>query len=339
MVLCGDRRSGKTSILYQILNGRLGDGFLPILVDLQLYGGLTSAHDFQDRVLAEAMAALSRRSMPCPGVEGRDGKPSVMAFLERVIRENPGMRIVFLLDEYEILEGLIDGGVLPVAALDFVSGMLDRHPEISFVLTGSARLEDRSRSYWRNLISKSLYRRISYLTRRDTMRLVTEPLKKTVEFEEGLAERVYRLTAGQPFYTQALCMTLVDILNEVGSSRARLTDLEEAVELLVENPLPQMLYHWDSFSEQEKLALSLLADAASEDPGMTASQLAEHAQASSLPVNFGEESLRTALEALAADEVLQRSGSSFSFRMALFRAWILRDHTPWQLVGELRRAL
>ena len=35
LVLCGGRRSGKTSILFQIMNGRLGDEFVPVLIDMQ----------------------------------------------------------------------------------------------------------------------------------------------------------------------------------------------------------------------------------------------------------------------------------------------------------------
>ena len=33
IVLCGERRSGKTSILFQILSGRLGKNFIPILAN------------------------------------------------------------------------------------------------------------------------------------------------------------------------------------------------------------------------------------------------------------------------------------------------------------------
>ena len=35
IVFCGDRRVGKSSILYQVLNGRLGERFMPVFVDLQ----------------------------------------------------------------------------------------------------------------------------------------------------------------------------------------------------------------------------------------------------------------------------------------------------------------
>jgi len=39
-VFCGERRSGKTSILFQILNGCLGERFLPVLVDMQILAGI-----------------------------------------------------------------------------------------------------------------------------------------------------------------------------------------------------------------------------------------------------------------------------------------------------------
>ena len=36
MLLVGARRSGKTSIMFQILNGKLGDQFMPVFIDMQL---------------------------------------------------------------------------------------------------------------------------------------------------------------------------------------------------------------------------------------------------------------------------------------------------------------
>jgi predicted AAA+ superfamily ATPase len=46
LVFCGDRRSGKTSILFQILGGRLGERFLPVLVDMQILAGIRDDAQF-----------------------------------------------------------------------------------------------------------------------------------------------------------------------------------------------------------------------------------------------------------------------------------------------------
>ena len=47
IVLAGERRSGKTSILYQILNGRLGERFVPVFIDMQAMTIRDEAEFFQ----------------------------------------------------------------------------------------------------------------------------------------------------------------------------------------------------------------------------------------------------------------------------------------------------
>lgn len=46
IVLFGERRSGKSSILYQIQNGQLGQSFLPIFVDMQIMAGIANEAEF-----------------------------------------------------------------------------------------------------------------------------------------------------------------------------------------------------------------------------------------------------------------------------------------------------
>ena len=69
IVLCGQRRSGKTSILFQILNGRLGPGFLPIMIDLQTMAGVNSNSEFYQRILTEIRNSLERQALPLPELE------------------------------------------------------------------------------------------------------------------------------------------------------------------------------------------------------------------------------------------------------------------------------
>ena len=49
LVFCGERRSGKTSILFQILDGRLGPDFLPVLIDMQSMA-IESELDFLSKI-------------------------------------------------------------------------------------------------------------------------------------------------------------------------------------------------------------------------------------------------------------------------------------------------
>ncbi len=163
-----------------------------------------------------------------------NGQESFEELLEAAIRRFAGRKFVFLLDEYEILETLIDQGALHASTVDCLSALLDRHPELSFVLTGSMRLEDRRKPYWQHLIAKSLYRKISFRPRGTTAahhRTAQEPGVP----RRRRARAHLRLTAGQPFYTQAVCMNVVDHLNEVGHNLVTIDDLAAVVVQLIEN--------------------------------------------------------------------------------------------------------
>src|SRR5881409_2792815 len=57
LVFCGERRSGKTSILFQFTDGRLGPDFIPVLIDMQSMA-ITNEADFLEKVSDEVLAAL-----------------------------------------------------------------------------------------------------------------------------------------------------------------------------------------------------------------------------------------------------------------------------------------
>lgn len=338
VVLCGERRSGKTSILYQVLNERLGPDVVPLLIDLQLYGNAADSDTFFGRLGRDMQDGLRKRGISLQPPPAGGGREILEGLLEGAARRIGSRKMALLLDEYEILESLIDGGALHPSVIDFLSAMLDRHPNLNFILTGSTRLEERKKPYWQHLISKSLYRKISFLTSRDTLRLITEPLKGVILHADGVPERIFRLTAGQPFYTQAICMNIVDHLNEVGHNLVTPEDLAEVVSQLLENPLPQMLYFWDSFSFEEKMALSLLADrlTSTGDEFAEAESLLAHARDLQLSLQPDLQALMTALEGLFSREVVSRKGHQFQFRIDLLRVWIQRDHSPWQILSESR---
>ncbi len=337
VVICGERRSGKTSILYQVLDGRLGDQFTPILIDLQLYGNVSSPVDFFSRMARDIRESLRRLGEEVQEGSQTSGESELERLIDDLNRHQAERRILLLLDEYEIIESLVRNGALQATSVAFLAGLLERHPAMSYVLTGSTRLEERERDFWEPLVGKSLYRKISFLTSRDTLRLITEPLADLVHYEDGVPEAIQRLTAGQPFYTQAVCMTVVDHLNEVRHNVVSLEDLGEVVEQLVENPLPQMLYFWESFSPAEKMLLSLLADVLSGTPDgpPRADDLIAHALELQLPVSYTVENVLTMLESLNGRDVLVKEDRRFQFRMDLFRVWVHREHSPWQMVGEI----
>src|SRR4029079_6781497 len=62
IVFCGERRVGKSSILYQLVNGRLGDRVVPVFVDMQEMV-ITSEAEFFSRITRLMVDSLQRKQM------------------------------------------------------------------------------------------------------------------------------------------------------------------------------------------------------------------------------------------------------------------------------------
>lgn len=364
IVFCGERRAGKSSILYQLLNGRLGERFIPVFVDLQEMVIATDSEFFAriSRLIAEAVARADRltvgrvattaasparsvavseperRTISVPQFDGRNPYPIFLDFLDEVLAAIGDRTLLIMMDEYELMEGKVDEGKLSAELFTFLAGLMDNKERLALVFTGSRRLEERDKKYWRELLRRSLYRKIGFLSENDTVRLITEPVEGKVVYGRGVVDVIYRLTAGQPFYTQVICQNSVDYMNEHEQNWLTLADLTHVIADIIDNPLPQMIYAWDGLSDDEKLALSLLAETLPDgNEHATAYSLRESVKWNNYPVNLSETTIRLTLEEMFRREFLEKSGvDGFRFKIDLFRLWIRRSHSIWQVVKEVR---
>lgn len=389
IVFCGERRAGKSSILYQVLNGRLGGRFIPVFVDLQEMVISSDSEFFAriSRLIAEAVAransrlsgnmsspdaalagdagagvdaatgaaltggvsptvgarsvTLSRASnstISVPQFDGRNPYPVFLDFLDEVLRAIGDRTLLILMDEYELMEGKVDEGKLSPELFTFLAGLMDNKERLALMFTGSRRLEERDKKYWRELLRRSLFRKVGFLSENDTTRLITEPVEGRVVYGRGVVDVIYRLTAGQPFYTQVICQNMVDYLNENEQNWVTLADLTHVIADIIDNPLPQMIYTWDVLSDDEKLALSLLAETLPDgNDYATAHELRASVKANDYPVNLSENTIRLTLEEMFRRELLEKDAvDGFRFKIDLFRLWIRRSHSIWQVVKEVR---
>ncbi|HJQ71086.1 MAG TPA: two-component regulator propeller domain-containing protein [Blastocatellia bacterium] len=363
IVFCGDRRVGKSSILYQVLNGRLGDRFIPVFVDMQEMVIASDSEFFArvSRLIAEAVAragvakagqaahahttgaaaasaGAARLELSLPQFDGRNPYPVFLDFLDEVIAAIGDRTLLILMDEYELMEGKVDEGKLSPELFTFLAGLMDNKERLALIFTGSRRLEERDKKYWRELLRRSLFRKVGFLSEKDAHRLITEPVEGRVVYGRGVIDAVCRLTAGQPFYTQVICQNLVDYMNEHERNWVTVAHLGEVIADVVDNPLPQMIYTWDVLSDDEKLSLSLLADILPDGNAYaTAGELRASVKANDYPVHLSENSIRLTLEEMFRRELLDKNSSDgFRFKIDLLRLWIRRSHSIWQVVKEVR---
>ncbi len=338
-VLCGERRSGKTSILFQILGGRLGGSFLPILIDMQMLAGIKGDREFFSAILKAGCGALADPGLSMERLGSESGatvERMFESFLEITRAGAPERIVLFLLDEYELIEAKIRDGSLSEAAVHYLAGILESPFRVSFVFTGSTNLEDRKVEVWKSLLGKSIYRKISYLSEKDTKRLITEPLKDWITWPAEVAASIYRLTGGQPFYTQVVCQNMVDLLIEERRVDPAPADLERIVRDIVDNPLPQMIYSWNSLGEWDQIILSSLASQlAGPEEWSGSAEIAAFIRSNRIVLPFARERINVLLEEAYHAEFLEKSEEAFyRFRMDLFRGWIRREHSIWKVAKE-----
>jgi ligand-binding sensor domain-containing protein len=375
IVFCGERRVGKSSILYQVLNGRLGDRFIPVFVDLQEMVIASDAEFFAriSRLIAESISRANARAVTAPATaaagdattsagqgptgsarvahpappihtislpqfDGRNPYPLFLDFLDEALGSIGDRTLLILMDEYELLEGKVDEGKLSNELFTFLAGLMDNKERLALIFTGSRRLEERDRKYWRELLRRSLFRKVGFLSEKDTVRLITEPVHGRAVYGRGVIDVIHRLTAGQPFYTQVMCQNVVDYMNEHRQNWLTLADLKPVITDIVDNPLPQMIYAWDGLSDDEKLGLSLLGETLADGTAYaTAQELRASVKSNDYPVNLSENTIRLTLEEMFRRELLEKdSADGFRFKIDLLRLWIRRSHSIWQVVKEVR---
>jgi PEGA domain-containing protein len=357
LVFCGERRSGKTSILFQILDRRLGPDFIPVLIDMQSMAVVNEV-EFLTRVSEYVLAAVGQGetgSLPATETDvgmRHDGsaltRPDFTTdsnragvfqkFIQNVLEGRPGKKLILLFDEYELFEDKIDKGQLAHDVLHILAGLMEHQP-VFLIFTGSQHLEQRRKDYWK-ILAKSRYKMISFLERDDALSLMHKPVEGRVHYAAGTVDGIYRLTAGQPFYTQAICQSLVDQLNERRTNHATPAIVADVVDGIVNNPLPQMIFLWDGLERDEKLVLALVAESLP-DAGASAAvtDLERLRRQRQYPVALERAGIATTLEKLFKSEMLLRSdhGSlpAYAFRMDLWRLWVRRQHSFWQVMREL----
>jgi len=339
IVLCGERRSGKTSILFQILSGRLGDNFVPILIDMQTMAGLKNELEFFEKFAQETAKCLKSDSGVNSDIFSTSEDSSYKTFsgfLDDIHKAYPGKHILFLIDEYEIIEAKIEEGSLSENFIPYLAGILESEKLVSFIFTGSSRLEERKVSIWHILFGKSLFRNVSFLTRPDTLRLITEPVEGQITYDAEVLNTIYRITSGQPFYTQVVCQNIVDYVNQQRKTHIQLEDLEVIVNEILDNPLPQMIYFWNSLSDDRKLVMSLLAEILeTQDSYITAEEIIKESKQRKFGLDLTVKAINTTLETLYHNKHVSKGQHGYNFQMDLFRRWIKRDHAIWRVMKEV----
>lgn len=335
LVFCGERRSGKTSILWQLRQGALGERFRPALIDFQ---ALEASGDEEELFLA--LREMIEDDVPeAEDLDTTTGQNPIMAFrrLIEIVQGRLGDgRLVLLFDEYEILDKMIAEGRVSASVISVLSSLLERSPPVSMVFTGSRPIKDRRNEVWEPLLMRSIYRWVGFLSEEEARDLCTAPVVDRVNYDFGVLDRILRLTSGQPYYTQVICQSLVDHLNRARRNLADKPALGAVVAEVLDAPPPQMSYFWQkALRLEERFVLALLAELLeSGDDAQSADAIVRHAASYTTSFEVNRQMVTGILTHLQSERFLAQRPAGVCFRMDLFRLFIRKSHPAWQVLKE-----
>ena len=237
LLLYGQRRMGKTSLLYN-LSRLLPSTVVPLFVDLQ--GPASQAQDYAGFFynIARAMrnSAQRQRNLELPDLTRKilsvDPFTYFDEWLDGVEHALGECTALVTLDEFEALEGAINKGRLDGQdLLSMLRHLIQHRPRFKILLTSSQTLE--AFRHWSSYLINIQVVHISYLSQIEAYQLIEQPVKDfALHYEPNASQRIFELTRGHPFLIQLLCDEIIALKNDQTAKTRRLAclaDVEQAI--------------------------------------------------------------------------------------------------------------
>jgi hypothetical protein len=374
LLLVGQRRMGKTTVLKQLPN-LLGGRYLCVYLDGQnpaVSGGLLQ---FLLALVEEISVVMGRGGLRLPAfqlkaawqtllknaastdnpAEGLEITPSQAALhisqfdqwlkkVEEILtREERLLLLTF--DEYEKLDEKFATGQLDLQLLDYFRNLIQHRPQLALLFSGIREFKE-LRQDWPYYMVNVRTKVISFLKPEEARLLITRPKPEfpgqEVYAEQAVVEEIIRQTGCHPFYVQALCSALVDHLNSQQGSQAQLSDIEPALEITFSEQCNPFIGMWRILSLEEQQLLAGLVSRQQPLADTTAiSSISEAELLTAVTTTTATSNAQVALARLLRRELLRKDtlSAGYQFTSPMQAAWAKRgslgEYNPQDQTYEL----
>lgn len=244
LLLYGQRRMGKTSLLYN-LRWMLPHRILPLIVDLQGPVAQASNHaSFLYNLAKNMLRSAGEAAGNLGAVRRTDFADDPFTLfddwldqLESAVLAQGHTTILLALDEFEALDAAFANQQLRAdAILGTLRHIIQHRPRFKLLLAGSHTLEEFQR--WSSYLINAQTIHLSYLREDESRQLIERPIQDfPLAYAPDATQHVLALTRGHPYLVQLLCSEVVNLKNEQPiDQRGRVTvaDVEAAVPVMLD---------------------------------------------------------------------------------------------------------
>jgi hypothetical protein len=331
LVLRGQRRTGKSSVLLHLREtlARESDGFyLPVFVDVQGMTMVENEGQFFHLLSHQIWSGLETHGVKVPKPLAADFAQAPLItfeldFLQSVKAALGPRQILLMLDEFEMVKGLIDLGCVSARILDYFRHLM-QHSPLLFLIAGTQKLRDLTGGYWSVFFNLAVLIDIGTLKEAEARWLITEPVQRWYAVEPPAIQEIVRVAGCHPYFTQLVCKQLLEVRNECRVNRVALSHVSEAIDRALQCGDEQIGYPWteEDCSPPERLVLAALIQEGGNRTPVATGTVRSCLEDAGIAVAVGEAANR-----LRARGVLREDDKEgLTFIVPLFQSWLARKN-------------
>jgi Tol biopolymer transport system component len=328
LVVYGPEGIGKTS-LARCLPESLPGYVHPILFECQPYQGAS---------LEEALAALFdvvaqqlqawELITPDDALVDYPGAAAAAALLRLAQPRLGGGRLLLIVDDVNVLEGMEDGGNM-AGPFDVLATLLASVPESHLLLTYD---EKAFRRFSHPLKEQAEAFRLGGINSEASYQMITRPAGAAIRYETGAVKRVADLASHHPYYLQLFCHGLFDRC--IWSGVLNQSDVDAVLEDLLVRLDKVFRGLWDGLMPVDQAVAMAVAGLKGTHGMATQREILNYLRRydEGIAPEFVDESLDRLVDGGA---LVQIGAMSYRFTVNLFRLWIERQFRPAEVLAQV----
>ncbi len=324
VVLYGQRRMGKTSILRELPIRLPAGKFHAVYFDLQGWAAKPLAEVLHG--LAEIIAQSLGMRLPAMAEFKADRDFFRQNFLPWLWERLSDLDLLILIDEFDV-SGDRSGGSEEIAHKElypYLRKLLDDEKRLAFVFVVGRRLEELPHWILR-VFKEAQHKKIGLLRELEARALIVEPARGGLTYDAEAIKAILALTSRHAYFTQLMCYELFNYVRRLRRDEVTPTDVKMVVNSALQTGEPALVWLWEGLTPNGQLLLSAIADVTSGGGVATEAQILADLQKNRLRPP-GSEWNKTARILVEWDILEQNGDGGYHFVIELVRRWVLQAH-------------
>ncbi|MBF2065897.1 MAG: AAA family ATPase [Calothrix sp. C42_A2020_038] len=347
ILLHGQRRIGKSSVLSQIPNFVKSENFVFVLLSLE---------GKSQKLLFEVLYELSRDifdyfdfthdqvKIPNKTAFQEDNLIFFDNFLPQVYQALGHKNLVLLLDEFDVLgDSHLDSAITHF--FPFLLSMISRQQHLYIIPVVGRRLDDMPNLL--SLFRQAPTQEIGLLDKMSAERLITKPAEGILIYQPDAIDAIIELSAGHPYFTQVLCFALFSHARELQQPNITRADVHSVINQAIEIGEAGLTWFRDGLPIPERVFFSTVAEI--QQQKLASGQISKFSvvqgEALTLLQEHGvviDEALHKAETRLLEWNFLQsdaeiQQASSYQVTVELVRRWLIKRCPVRREIWELEK--